>query len=225
MLLLVVQTQFDERIQVWRQVVGLVQKPAHVLVYVGAVFVYPGHGRAAEVTPVGAQYPLAHGFVVAVEHVAEIVVENPVTGRVGHQHERFPKPGCVAEVPFGRADVGGGLHHVIFGFQPPANRFGVRPNAQVLIGECVLSNHLILAVGGWLSVLPKRIPLPTNSKCGTLFRSVTICSAGLSGREFTRNNRQRTVLTEGKKPHPVDRPLVAKPRVTDYRKKVFSSIF
>src|SRR5262249_50671548 len=141
-LLLVVETEEDGELNFGQRAFTLLRKVlCHRAIDVVPIFKYFFHGRPGKETSLCLRMSLADGVVVGVEQVFEAFMKRPIGSHRGLQHKTLKEPAGMSKVPFGRADVGDGLHDKVFslkGSTKPigslahltvkAKQGGVRPN-------------------------------------------------------------------------------------------------
>ncbi len=74
-------------------------------------------------------------LVIGVEEKGEAAVEGAVVPQVRRKDESLEEPGGVRHVPFDRAGVGHGLHHVIVGLELGGEALGGAAHGLVAAGE------------------------------------------------------------------------------------------
>ncbi len=113
MLLFVVDPQFDD---IERLVVGMIagQKGVQRLIDMGSVGAHVVGAGAREQAATRARVPLALAFIVGVETVGVIFIEERVVGIQLRQQKCLEEPGRVSQMPFGRARVVHGLDNLVF---------------------------------------------------------------------------------------------------------------
>src|SRR5207249_1921096 len=93
---------------------------------------YPAPSKPMRWMPAGrATNPDARGarggrHVVGIEEIRELLVEDPITGKMGDQEELLEEPSRVRAMPFGRAGVRHRLHQLVFGAQGSGATLGLR---------------------------------------------------------------------------------------------------
>src|SRR5262249_7602894 len=66
--------------------------------------------------------------VVGIEEIGELLVKDPIAGKMRDQQELLEEPGGVRAMPFGRARVRHRLHQLVFGAQGSGTTLGLRAN-------------------------------------------------------------------------------------------------
>src|SRR5439155_6459365 len=66
------------------------------------------------------------GDVIGIEEIRELLVEDPITGKMGDQDELLEEPRRVRAMPFGRAGVRHRLHQLVLGAQGSGAMLGLR---------------------------------------------------------------------------------------------------
>ena len=110
--------------------VALPQGPQDREIHVVAELGHAGHVRAGDHAPLRPRLTFADRLVVAVEQVAERLVEHLVGNRIG-QHELLEEPSGVGPVPLGRTGVGHRLHDLVLGAQSSGQGLGVSAHRTV----------------------------------------------------------------------------------------------
>ena len=131
-LLLVVQTQFDEVEQVgWHRRDRREHRVVDVLAVVGDL----GDAGTRQQPTLGTWMPRADCFVVRVEQVPEVGVERVVARLRAGQDEGLEEPRRVRSVPLGRAHVRHRLDRLVLGGQWRGKGVGQRAYFGVTLGE------------------------------------------------------------------------------------------
>jgi hypothetical protein len=111
MLLLVMQAEFDYLPAPSRTRLDQLRHGLGDVATVGHDLIDPGPGDQAALR---SRMPGANAFVVRVEEIIVGRIEDAVAPRIRPQHEGLEEPGRVGEMPLGGADVGHGLHGLVF---------------------------------------------------------------------------------------------------------------
>jgi hypothetical protein len=112
-LLLVVQPEGHQRSEL-RVLGGAHEYRRHCGVHVGPPVEDLGDRRPREQPPSRPRVHLAHGVVIRVEQVVPALVRGSISRHGAMQHEALEEPGHMRQMPLRRADVGHGLHDLIF---------------------------------------------------------------------------------------------------------------
>jgi hypothetical protein len=64
--------------------------------------------------------------VVGIKEISELLVEDPITGKMRDQEELLEEPGRVRAMPFGRARIRHRLHQLVLGAQGSGATLGFR---------------------------------------------------------------------------------------------------
>ncbi len=93
------------------------QQRGHGRVHMAAIGAHLGQGRAGDQAAGGTRMTRAGGFVIGVEQIGEGRVERPIGRIERRQDEGLEEPAGMGLVPFDRAGVRHGLHHLVLGRQ------------------------------------------------------------------------------------------------------------
>ena len=127
MLLLVMEAEHDPlRHFLWR--IGG-QQALNPFLHVLAVLQDGFHRRPGEGSAQFLFRLVGYGVVVAIEQPAKVGMKLAVAGKKFPQQKCLEKPCGVRQVPLGRARLGAGLHHHVFGRQGKTKVFGLAPYA------------------------------------------------------------------------------------------------
>src|SRR5215472_8429052 len=86
----------------------------------------------------------ADSVVIGVKKIAELGIEGTIAGQMRCKNERLKKPAGMSLVPFRRAGVGAGLHHLVFRAQRGSQGLRLLAAGVVTLGQrrcCALSRR------------------------------------------------------------------------------------